>query len=63
MKTISKVESEFVNQFQTMIRAFEINNGVKFQSVNLIAEASGQIGYDIVLIDTTTPTEPEVPVE
>ena len=63
MKTISKVESEFVNQFQTMIRAFEINNGVKFQSVNLIAEASGQIGYDIVLIDTTTPTEPEAPVE
>lgn len=58
MKTISSIESQFIAQFQTMVRAFEINNGVKFQTVNLIANADGTLGYDIQLVQ-----QEEQPVE
>ena len=59
MKTISQLESQFISQFQTMIQAFQINHGVQFQTVNLIANSDGTIGYDIVLLQQETPTEPE----
>lgn len=50
MKTISNIEAQFISQFKNMVQAFEINNGVKFDTVNLIANADGTIGYDIQLL-------------
>lgn len=55
MKTISQLESQFISQFQTMIQAFQINHGVQFQTVNLIANSDGTIGYDIVLLQQEAP--------
>ena len=59
MKTISNVESQFISQFKTMIQAFEINNGIKFETVNLIANGDGTIGYDIQLVQAAADPEPE----
>ena len=58
MKTISNVEAQFISQFKTMVKAFEINNGVKFETVNLIANADGTVGYDIQLVQATSEPEP-----
>lgn len=60
MKTISNVESQFISQFKTMVKAFEINNSVKFETVNLIANADGTIGYDIQLVQAVADPEPAV---
>ena len=57
MKTISNVEAQFISQFKTMIQAFEINNGIKFETVNLIANSDDTLGYDIQLVQATE--EPE----
>lgn len=58
MKTISNVEAQFISQFKTMVQAFEINNGVKFETVNLIANVDGTVGYDIQLVQATEEPEP-----
>ena len=58
MKTISNVESQFISQFKTMVKAFEINNSVKIETVNLIANADGTIGYDIQLVQAAPEPEP-----
>lgn len=58
MKTISNVEAQFISQFKTMVKAFEINNSVKFETVNLIANADGTIGYDIKLVQAAPEPEP-----
>ena len=60
MKTISNVESQFISQFKTMVKAFEINNSVKFETVNLIANVDGTIGYDIQLVQAAADPEPAV---
>lgn len=59
MKTISNVEAQFIGQFKTMIQAFEINNGIKFETVNLIANSDGTLGYDIQLVQAAEEPEPE----
>lgn len=59
MKTISNVEAQFISQFKNMVQAFEINNRIKFETVNLIANADGTIGYDIQLVQATEEPEPE----
>lgn len=58
MKTISNVEAQFISQFKTMVQAFEINHNIKFETVNLIANADGTIGYDIQLVQATEDPEP-----
>lgn len=58
MKTISNVEAQFISQFKTMVQAFEIQNEVKFETVNLIANADGTVGYDIQLVQATAEPEP-----
>lgn len=58
MKTISNVEAQFIGQFKTMIQAFEINNGIKFETVNLIANSDGTLGYDIQLVQAAEEPEP-----
>ena len=58
MKTISNVEAQFISQFKTMVQAFEINHNIKFQTVNLIANADGTIGYDIQLVQAAEDPEP-----
>lgn len=58
MKTISNVEAQFISQFKTMIQAFEINNGIKFETVNLIANSDGTLGYDIQLVQATAEPDP-----
>ena len=59
MKTISNVEAQFISQFKTMVQAFEINHNIKFQTVNLIANADGTIGYDIQLVQADGEPDPE----
>lgn len=49
MKTVSSVESKFINQFSNMVRAFEIENGISFNKVALSIDATGTIGYEIAL--------------
>lgn len=58
MKTISNVEAQFISQFKTMVQAFEINHNIKFETVNLIANADGTIGYDIQLVQAEGEPEP-----
>lgn len=58
MKTISNVEAQFISQFKTMVQAFEINNQIKFETVNLIANADGTVGYDIQLVQATEEPDP-----
>ena len=58
MKTISNIEAQFISQFKTMVQAFEINHNIKFQTVNLIVNADGTIGYDIQLVQETEDSEP-----
>ena len=58
MKTISNIEAQLISQFKNMIQAFEINNSIKFQTVNLIANADGTIGYDIQLVQDTEESDP-----
>lgn len=43
-----------------MVKAFEINNSVKFETVNLIANGDGTIGYDIQLVQAAADPEPTV---
>ena len=59
MKAISNVEAQFISQFKTMVQAFEINHGITFQTVNLIANADGTIGYDIQLVQADGEPEPK----
>ena len=59
MKTISNVEAQFISQFKTMVQAFEINHGIKFSTVNLIANEDGTIGYGIQLVQAGGEPEPE----
>ena len=59
MKTISNIEAQFISQFKTMIQAFEINHNIKFQTVNLIANEDGTIGYNIQLVQADGEPEPE----
>lgn len=58
MKTVSNVEAQFISQFKTMVQAFEINHKIKFQTVNLIANADGTVGYDIQLVQATEYPDP-----
>lgn len=59
MKTITSTESHFVNSFQSMVKAFEINNNVVIKSASIIKKEDGSIDYAIIVDDGSEPEPTE----